>query len=116
MVGPEAVGARVVRFVAVRPGLLRVPVVWRSRTWSEPDACRLRFVHLGGATRRMDVTWRIEATDGGCLVTIEHEFPAPRAWALFVDRVFTRPIAGQTLASFKAIAEAVAATGAAAAR
>ena len=35
---------------------------------------------------------------------------------LFVDRVFTRPIAGQTLASFKAIAEAVAATGAASPR
>ena len=56
------------------------------------------------------MTWRIEATDGGCQVTIEHLFPAPRAWALFVDRLFTRPIAGQTLASFKAIAEAVAAT------
>ena len=71
----SAAGSRVVRFVAVRPGLLRIPVVWRSRTWSEPETCRLRFIHLGGATRRMDVTWRIEATDGGCLVTIEHLFP-----------------------------------------
>jgi hypothetical protein len=108
----EASGARIVRFVAVRPGLLRVPVAWRSRTWSEPETCRLRFIHLGGATRNMDVTWRIEAADGGCRVTIEHVFPAPRAWATFVDRLFTRRIAGQTLASFKAIAEAAATVGA----
>jgi ribosome-associated toxin RatA of RatAB toxin-antitoxin module len=99
--------SRVVRFIAVRSGLLRVPVVWRSRTWAEPETCRLRFVHLGGATRRMDVTWTIEAAEGGCRVTIEHRFPAPRAWATFVDRAFTRPIAGQTLATFKAIAEAL---------
>ena len=47
-VGAEAVGGRAVRFVAARPGLVRMPVVWRSRTWSEPDACRLRFLHFSG--------------------------------------------------------------------
>jgi ribosome-associated toxin RatA of RatAB toxin-antitoxin module len=109
----EAGGSRVVRFVAVRPGLLRVPVLWRSRTWAEPEARRLRFIHLGGATRTMDVTWRIEPVEGGCRVTIEHVFRAPRAWAWFIDRAFTQPIARQTLASFKAIAEAVAAPSAA---
>jgi hypothetical protein len=41
-------------------------------------------------------------------VTISHDFRAPRPWAVAIDRLFTRPIAGQTLASFKAIAEAVA--------
>jgi hypothetical protein len=56
----------------------------------------------------MDVTWRIEPTDGGCRVTIEHVF-APRlsGWAALIDRWFTRPIAGRTLATFKTIAEAV---------
>lgn len=100
--------AAIVRFIAVRPGILRLPALWRSRTWAEPDSLRLRFVHLGGATRGMDVTWRIEATESGCRVTIGHDFPAPRLWAAFIDRFFTRPIAGRTLATFKAIAEAVA--------
>ena len=100
-------GALVVRFVARRPGPLPIPVLWRSRTWLEPEARRLRFIHLGGATRNMDVTWRIDATETGCRVTIEHEFPAPRPWATFIDRVFTRAVAGRTLATFRSIAEAV---------
>jgi len=57
----------------------------------------------------MDVTWHIEPTAAGCDVRIEHDF-APRLPGLgrIVDRWFTRPIAGRTLAAFKAIAEAVA--------
>lgn len=91
-----------------------LPVVWRARTWNEPVAHRLRFVHRGGATAGMDVTWRIEGTSDGCRVSIDHEFrpnlpgPASRAWAVFVDRLFVRPIATRTLATFKAIAEAMA--------
>jgi ribosome-associated toxin RatA of RatAB toxin-antitoxin module len=88
---------------------LGLPVAWRSRTWSEPDTLRLRFVHLGGATNGMDVTWRIEASGAGCQVSIDHDFrPRVPGWAAFVDRAFTRPIASRTLASFKAIAEALA--------
>jgi hypothetical protein len=42
-------------------------------------------------------------------VTIEHDFrPRFRPWAAIVDRWFTRPIAGRTLATFRAIAEALA--------
>jgi hypothetical protein len=104
-------GSLVVQFVAVRPiGPLDVyglPVAWRARTWSEPADCRLRFRHLGGATAGMDVTWFIEPAAGGSRVTIEHDFPAPLAWASFIDRQFTRPIAGRTLATFKVLAEAV---------
>lgn len=88
---------------------LGMPVAWRSRTWSEPDRRQLRFIHLAGATRGMDVTWRIEPTAAGCRVSIEHDFrPRVPGWAAFVDRVFTRPIAGRTLATFAALAEAVA--------
>jgi ribosome-associated toxin RatA of RatAB toxin-antitoxin module len=97
-----------------------VPVAWRSRTWSEPDTLRLRFVHLGGATNGMDVTWRIEPSGAGCRVSIDHDFrPRVPGWAAFVDRGFTRPIASRTLAAFKSIAEALAAdesTGALAAK
>ena len=70
---------------------------------------RLRFIHVAGATRGMDVTWRIEPTAGGCRVSIDHDFrPRVPGFAAFVDRWFTRPIAGRTLATFKALAEAVA--------
>jgi ribosome-associated toxin RatA of RatAB toxin-antitoxin module len=112
------VGARdervvVARFVARRPLIpilgLGLPVAWRSRTWSEPETRGLRFVHLGGATNGMDVTWRIAPTALGCLVTIRHDFrPRIPGWAWLIDRIVVRPIASRTLASFKAIAEAAA--------
>ena len=62
----------------------------------------------------MDVTWRIEPLAGHgagtTRVTIEHDFrPRIPGFAAFVDRAFTRPIAGRTLATFKALAEAIAA-------
>lgn len=103
----------VCEFVARRPLVpilgIGLPVAWRSRTWAEPDRLRLRFRHLGGATRGMDVTWRIDPAAPGCRVTIEHDFqPRIGAWATFVDRAFTKPIARRTLRGFKALAEAVA--------
>jgi ribosome-associated toxin RatA of RatAB toxin-antitoxin module len=108
----RADGSVVAEMVARRPlvGLLGIglPVAWRSRTWSESDGRRLRFVHVGGATAGMDVTWRIEPSERGCRVTIEHDFrPRLPGWAWFVDRAFTRPIATRTLATFAAIAEAL---------
>jgi ribosome-associated toxin RatA of RatAB toxin-antitoxin module len=107
-------GRLIVRFVARRPLVpvvgLGLPVAWRAATWSEAEALRLRFVHRGGATGGMDVTWRIaDAGEGRCRVEIEHEFrPRVPGWAWLIDRAFTRPIAGRTLATFRAIAEAVA--------
>jgi len=112
---PDPAGRTLVRFVARRPLVsvlgIGLPVAWRSLTWSERDGLRLRFLHRGGATNGMDVTWRIadRAQGGGCRVEIEHVFrPRIGWWAGFIDRLFTRPIAGRTLASFRAIAEAVA--------
>jgi len=106
----RADGTVVVDFVARRPliGLLGLglPVTWRARTWSEPTTLSLRFVHVAGATKGMDVTWRIEPGAGGSRVSIDHEFrPRLPLFAAFVDRAFTRPIAGRTLATFKVLAE-----------
>jgi ribosome-associated toxin RatA of RatAB toxin-antitoxin module len=109
-------GSAIADFVARRPLVpvlgIGLPVAWRSRTWSEPDGHRLRFAHVAGATRGMDVTWHIDPTPTGSHVRIDHDF-APRipGFARVVDRWFTRPIAGRTLATFKAIAESVAAAG-----
>jgi ribosome-associated toxin RatA of RatAB toxin-antitoxin module len=110
---PRSDGVVVAEFVARRPLIrtlgLGLPVAWRSLTWSEPAERRLRFVHRGGATDGMDVTWRIDGRADGCRVSIEHIFPAwPPLYAALVERFFVRPIAGQTLATFKALAEALA--------
>ena len=106
----------IVRFVARRPLIpvlgLGLPVVWAARCWNDPTSHRLQFEHVAGATRGMRVTWRIEPRDGGSHVTIEHEFaPAIPGLAWVVDRWFTRPIASRTLATFKALAEAVQSAG-----
>jgi len=111
----RADGSLVVDFVARRAiplvGVtgLALPVTWRARTWNEPLTDRLRFIHVAGATKGMNVTWRIDPTAEGCTVAIDHEFrPRVAPFAAFVDRAFTRPIAGRTLATFKALAEALA--------
>ena len=109
-------GRPIIEFVARRPLVpvlgLGLPVVWWSRTWNEPESLQLRFEHIAGVTRGMHVTWHIEPRDGGgCRVTIAHAFsPLMPGFAWFVDRFFTRPIAGRTLATFKALAEAVQST------
>lgn len=109
----RADGSLVADFIARRPFVgilgLALPVAWRARTWSEPATLRLRFVHVAGATRGMDVTWRIERAPGGTHVAIDHKFrPRFALFATLVDRVFTRPIASRTLATFKALAEGLA--------
>jgi ribosome-associated toxin RatA of RatAB toxin-antitoxin module len=108
----DADGALVCDFVARRvivPWLgAGVPVAWRSRTWHEPATRRLRFHHVAGATKGMDVTWTIEPAGDGTRVEIEHDFrPRVPGFAAFVDRAFTRPIAGRTLATMRALAEAL---------
>ena len=111
LAAPDDDGRLLVGFVARRPLVpvlgLGLPVAWRSLTWSEPADRRLRFVHRGGATHGMDVTWRIEpGAGGGTRVDIEHDFrPRLPGWAAFIDGAFTRPIAGRTLATFRDLAE-----------
>ena len=106
-------GVLVCDFIARRPFLpllgVGIPVTWRSRTWHEPATRRLRFQHVAGATKGMDVTWTIEPARGGSRVEIAHDFgPRVPGFAGFVDALFTRPIASRTLATFKALSEALA--------
>jgi ribosome-associated toxin RatA of RatAB toxin-antitoxin module len=111
----HADGSVTCQFIARRPliGLLGLglPVAWRSRVSTDARKRRLRFRHLGGVTHGMDVTWFIEERSGGARVDIEHVFDRGPAQLLptLVDRWFTRAIAGRTLSTFKALAEALAA-------
>lgn len=105
----------VARMVATRRfGPIALPVTWRAEQWpdgSDPKDLRLRFRHLRGVTRGMEVTWHIRPLGGGTLVTIDHDFvrPLPLLGEDFlpalVDRAFTRNIASRTLGRFKALAE-----------
>jgi len=108
-------GRVVAQMGAVRAfGPLPFPVAWRTEQWSDvsdPIDLRLRFRHIRGVTKGMDVTWHIRARAGGSDVTIEHDFQrripliGRRLLPAAVDRFFTRPIAGRTLATFKHLAE-----------
>ncbi len=108
-------GRVVAQMLAVRRfGPLPFPVTWRAEQWadtSDPADLRLRFFHVRGVTKGMDVTWHIRARDGGSDVTIEHDFQrgipliGRRLLPALVDRFFTRPIAGCTLATFKRLSE-----------
>jgi ribosome-associated toxin RatA of RatAB toxin-antitoxin module len=107
-------GSMTCLFMARRPLLpalgLGLPVAWRSRVTSDTAERRLRFRHLGGVTAGMDVVWRVEPRDGGgTRVEIEHRFERGPADLLprVIDLAFVRPIAGRTLATFKALAEAI---------
>ena len=106
-------GVRVCDFIARRPFVpvlgLGIPVTWRSRTRHDPETRRLFFDHVAGATRGMTVVWTIEPRGTGTRVEISHDFrPRVPGFAAFVDAAFTRPIAGRTLATFKALAESLA--------
>jgi ribosome-associated toxin RatA of RatAB toxin-antitoxin module len=105
-------------FVARRPLVpvlgLGLPVAWRSRVWRDVDQRRLRFRHLGGVTAGMVVTWRLLPRAGdGTRIEIEHDFERGPADLLprVIEQAFVRPIAGRTLATFKALAEVVHASG-----
>ncbi len=98
-------------------GPMRIPVTWRAQEWpdsSDPADLQLHFRHVRGVTRGMDVTWHIRpAGDDGAAshVTIEHVFSRPLAIVgpdvlpRLVDRLFVKPIASRTLATFKRLAE-----------
>ncbi len=106
---------RTVAMSARRPiGRFGIPVAWRSEQWSDasdPEDLQLRFRHVAGATRGMDVTWHIRPSGAGSRVSIVHDFSrrlpllGDSLYPRVIDRFFVRPIAGRTLATFKTLVE-----------
>jgi coenzyme Q-binding protein COQ10 len=104
---------RTVEMAAWRPfGPLRYPAWWVSEMRDQPpDAVRYR--HLRGITRGMDVEWRLAPEEGGVRVTIVHDWAGPR-WPVIgaasakwvIGPVFVHGIARRTLAGLKRQAEA----------
>lgn len=97
--------------MAARRG--RFPVKWRARQDVERDgpAPVIRFRHIGGVTKGMDVAWTFAPGPDGVHVTIDHDFdpPWPVVGGLVADRIigphFVEAIAGRTLATIKGIVE-----------
>ncbi len=93
---------RVVEMAARRSG---IPVRWRAEQTNDPQTPSIRFRHLGGWTRGMDVQWAFEPVAGGTRVSIDHrvQLRFPMDW--IVGRFFIDHVATQTLRRMKALAE-----------
>jgi hypothetical protein len=97
--------------MAARRG--RFPVKWRARQDVERDGPTpvIRFRHIGGVTKGMDVAWTFAPGPEGVAVTIDHDFdpPWPVVGGLVADRIigphFVEAIAGRTLSTIKGIVE-----------
>lgn len=98
------------------PAPLRYPTWWVSEMWVDPDGGQpvIRYRHIDGITRGMDVRWQLTtAAGGGVAVEIVHRWSGP-AWPLVgrlaanlvIGPVFVHGIASRTLAGIRATAEA----------
>ncbi|MEX2425719.1 MAG: SRPBCC family protein [Thermomicrobiaceae bacterium] len=87
------------------------PVRWWAAQTSIDDEPRIKFTHVGGITKGMEVEWLFEPKDGGVEVTIVHDLELK--WPLIggfaakyvIGPLFVDAIAGTTLARMKELAE-----------
>lgn len=95
-------------------GPLPYPVWWVSEMDADPAEPSVRYKHVAGITKGMDVEWRFDAAAGGTTVEIVHEWPGGPAWPLIgklaanavIGPIFIHHVAGRTLAGIKAEVEA----------
>jgi len=104
----------VVEMSANRPfGLLNWPTWWLSEMSVDTRRPAIRFRHVGGVTRGMDVEWIFEPAADGTHVRLVHAWDGPR-WPLvgvfaatqIIGPVFVHGIASRTLAGLAREAEA----------
>jgi hypothetical protein len=108
----------IVEMSANRPfGPLNWPTWWASEMWIDPARHEVRYHHIRGITRGMDVVWRLVPDGDGTHVSIVHEWQGP-AWPLLrypaaewvIGPVFVHGIASRTLLGIARAAEAAGAT------
>lgn len=107
----------VVEMAAWRPfggGLVKYPAWWVSEMTVDRPAGEIRYRHVRGITRGMDVVWRLtDGADGQSVdAEIVHTWDGPRwpligrlAANLVIGPVFIHGIASRTLAGIKRAAE-----------
>ena len=97
-----------------RPASLRFrwPTWWLSEMSVDARKPAIRFRHIGGITKGMDVEWTFIPAPGGTHVKILHVWDGPRwpvvgTWAAtgVIGPVFIHGIASRTLAGLAAVAE-----------
>jgi hypothetical protein len=107
----SADGGGIVEMAAWRPfGPLRWPTWWVSRMAIDAGAGEIRYRHIRGITRGMNVVWQLSPLDRGARVDIavEHAWSGP-PWplvgapiaGLVIGPVFIHGIASRTLAGLK---------------
>ena len=105
-----------VEMAAWRPfGLVNYPTWWVSEMTIDRAAGEIRYRHVRGVTKGMEVMWRlVEDGGGGGVVDVEivHDWTGPRwpligklAANLVIGPVFIHGIASRTLAGIKRAAE-----------
>ena len=96
----------IVEMAAWRPfGMVKYPTWWVSRMEIDRAHWQVRYQHIDGITRGMDVVWQLVPGDNTTDVTIVHEWSGPRwplvggiAAGLVIGPVFIHGIASRTLA------------------
>ena len=96
-------------------GPVGYPVWWLSEMWADESVPVVRYRHVDGITRGMDVEWRFRADGVGTHVEIVHKWSSGPRWPLVsglaanrvIGPVFIHHVAGMTLAGVKRAVEAL---------
>lgn len=111
-------GGGIVEMSANRPFVLPLlrrrvnwPTWWLSEMMVNSQTPSIRFRHIGGITKGMDVEWSFSTTPGGTHVRILHVWDGPPIplvgiWAAVyvIGPIFIHGIASRTLAGLAAVA------------
>lgn len=106
-------GGGLVEMSANRPfGIVNWPTWWLSEMQVDAGRPAIRFHHVGGITKGMDVEWAFEPRDGGTHARLVHAWDGPR-WPLIgvfaatevIGPVFIHGIASRTLEGLARAAE-----------
>lgn len=109
----SADGGGIVEMSANRPfGLVDWPTWWLSEMAVDASRPAVRFKHIGGVTKAMDVEWSFTPVEGGTHVRLLHAWDGPN-WPLIgviaatavIGPVFIHGIASRTLAGLVREAE-----------
>ena len=90
-------------------GPVSYPVWWVSEMFADESVPVVRYRHVDGITKGMDVEWRFLPENDATRVEIVHEWPAGPRWPLIgrfaadavIGPVFIHHVAGMTLAGVK---------------
>lgn len=106
-------GGGIVQMSANRPfGPLGWPTFWLSQMSIDESVPFVRFHHIGGVTKGMDVEWSFAPVAEGTHVKLVHSWSGP-AWPIIGDfaatqvigPIFVHGIASRTLAGLARVAE-----------